>query len=102
MTSLVPSLIASLFSMLMTQFIHTGDVKALMHRGEKYIAKAKLYFNMNSLLLNANKTQYMFVAGCSHYNIPRVCDVNEHVVNTRQQQQLNVPKFPTSFMRKVP
>lgn len=61
MTSPVPSLIASLFSMLMTQFIHTGDVKALMHRGEKCIAKVKLYFNMNSLLLNANKTQYMFV-----------------------------------------
>ena len=47
-----------------TQFIHTGDIndiQGLMSRGEECIAKAKLYFNKNGLMLNAKKTQCMFV-----------------------------------------
>ncbi len=47
-----------------TQFIHTGDINdihGLIRRGEECIAKAKLYFNMNGLLLNTKKTQCMFV-----------------------------------------
>ncbi len=41
-----------------TQFIHTGDVNdswSLMRRGEERIARAKLYFNRNGLLLNAKR-----------------------------------------------
>ncbi len=41
------------------QFIHTGgvnDIFSLMHRGEECMAKAKLYFDRNGLLLNAKKT----------------------------------------------
>ncbi len=45
-----------------TQFIQTGDVNdiwSLMRRGEESMAKVKLYFNRNGLLLNGKKTQYM-------------------------------------------
>ncbi len=41
-----------------TQFVLTGDInniEALIRNGEGDIAKAKLYFNMNSLVLNAKK-----------------------------------------------
>ncbi len=44
-----------------TQFIHTGDIndiQGLISRGEECISKAKLYFNKNGQLLNA---QCMFV-----------------------------------------
>lgn len=47
-----------------TQFIHTGDIndiRGLISRGEECISKAKLFFNKNGLLLNAKKTQCMFV-----------------------------------------
>ena len=47
-----------------TQFIHTGDVsdiKALMRSGEESIRKAMMYFYKNGLMLNASKTQCMFV-----------------------------------------
>ncbi len=47
-----------------TQFVHTGDInniEDLIRNGEGDIAKVKLYFNMNGLVLNAKKNQCMFV-----------------------------------------
>ncbi len=48
-----------------TQFIHTGDIndiRGIINRGEECTSsKAKFYFNKNGLLLNAQKTQCMFV-----------------------------------------
>ena len=49
-----------------TQFVHTGnvnDVQDLIHKGEETLSKVKKYFNMNGLMLNTTKTQFMFV-GC--------------------------------------
>ena len=47
-----------------TQSIHIGDIndiRGLLNRGEECIAKVKLYFNKNGLMLNAKKTHCMFV-----------------------------------------
>lgn len=47
-----------------TQFVHTGDIndiQGLIRKGEGDIAKAKLYFNMNGLVLNSKRTQCMSV-----------------------------------------
>ena len=47
-----------------TQFIQTGninDIPGLMRTGEDSIKKVQLYFDKNVLMLNANKTQCMFV-----------------------------------------
>ncbi len=45
-------------------FIHTGSIdrlQDLIHRGEETMLRGKHYFNSNVLLLNANKTQCMFI-----------------------------------------
>ncbi len=45
-------------------FAHTGDInniEDLIRNGEGDTVKAKLYFNMNGLVLHAKKTQCMFV-----------------------------------------
>ncbi len=47
-----------------TQFVHTGRIdmlQDLVQRSEETLLKAKPYFKSNGLLLNANKTQCMFV-----------------------------------------
>ncbi len=47
-----------------TQFIHTGSIdrlQDLIQRGEDTMSRAQHYFNSNGLLLNAKKTQCMFV-----------------------------------------
>ncbi len=53
-----------------TQFVHTGDInniEDLIRNVEADIAKAKLYFNMNGLVLNAKKTQCMFLGQKNFY-----------------------------------
>ena len=47
-----------------TQFIHTGtidDVQHLVKKIERSITKVKKYFHLNGLMLNANKTQCLYV-----------------------------------------
>ena len=58
-----------------TQIIVTGDinnVEGLIERAENILATAKKYFNCNGLLLNENKTQYIFFG--SRQYISRIPD----------------------------
>ena len=50
--------------MLMTRFIHTGDIndiEGLMRRGKESTNKVQLHFYKKGLMLNVNKTQCMFI-----------------------------------------
>ncbi len=47
-----------------TQFMHTGTTDELpdfITRAEATLSVAKTYFNRNGLMINPNKTQYLFV-----------------------------------------
>ena len=55
------------------QFIHTGDVNdlgTLIMRAENTLNKAQRYFDENGLLINAGKTQCIFIG--SRQNIAKL------------------------------
>lgn len=52
-----------------TQFIHTGtinDIHVLVRECEETLSKVKLYFHINGLKLNTNKTQCIFIGTRGH------------------------------------
>lgn len=56
-----------------SQFVHTGTVEEiheLIRDAESTLENVKLYFDRNGLMINANKTQCIFIG--SHQNIARI------------------------------